>query len=163
MKIAIVEDSGFTNKEFREIFRKKAESFAGCEIVYLPGGKDFPTDINGALKKIAADILITTDLQGFEKCTLTDNIAYNLADCRQIHLLLHEHPDNEHFLAKQLSISMFFYCRGDDYYEFLRNTYPEIPYLKSIPEWDMGTEGGAARADALFAIVTEVAGECGIC
>ena len=47
-------------------------------------------DVCGKVKKEAPDLLITTNLWGFEQCTLTDNLALNLLNCKQIHLLLHK-------------------------------------------------------------------------
>ena len=43
--------------------------------------------LSDTLKSEAVDLLVTYNLAGFELCTLTDGLAYNLVDCRQIHLL----------------------------------------------------------------------------
>ena len=64
------------------------------------------------IKKSEADLFINFNLAGFEQSTLTDGIAYNLLNCKQIHILLKDHLPHEKYLAKQLSISMFFYCAG---------------------------------------------------
>ena len=33
------------------------------------------------------DLLVSYNLAGFEKCTLTDSLLYNLMDCRQFHII----------------------------------------------------------------------------
>lgn len=116
------------------------------------------------LQTLAPDILVTTDLLGFEQCTLTESISYNLLNCKQIHLLLREKLANEKYLEKQLSMAMFFYCAGDSYYKLLRIKYPDMPWLKSIPGWQIGEDACAAErnAEILCEILEEVSAECGI-
>ena len=100
-------------------------------------------------KMEAKDLLVTFNLSGFEQQTLTGGIFYNLLDCKQIHILLEEHLPCEEKLSLPLSISMFFFCKGQAYYEYLLNTYPDIPYMGKIDEWD--DEG-----DTLVNIYTKV-------
>ena len=103
----------------------------------------------------AEDLLVTFNLSGFEQQTLTGGISYNLLNCKQIHILLDNNLPCEEKLALPLSISMFFFCRGQDYYKYLQNTYPEMPFLQMIDEWD---DEGSALAD----IITNVASLCHI-
>lgn len=81
------------------------------------------------LHELRPDMLVTVNLAGFELTTLCKGIFYNTLNCKSLHLLTERHLKNEYLLAKQLSISMFFYCQGEHYYTYLKNTYPDIPYL----------------------------------
>lgn len=114
------------------------------------------------VKSFCPELLITTDLPGFELCTLTDNISYNLLDCKQIHLLIHENLPNEKYLGKQLSIAMFFYCAGNPYYKYLCKMYPDIPYLKELPDWQFEINERAVNrnAESLYTVFREVLQEC---
>lgn len=110
------------------------------------------------IRKSEADLFINFDLAGFEQSTLTDGIAYNLLDCKQIHILLKNRLPHEKYLAKQLSISMFFYCADREYFQYLQGKYPDLPYLKMIEGWKReGEENSTERCvQALYAIVREV-------
>ena len=112
MKILILSEHPINNIEGMKYFLDKLTQEDKAEITclqYIPvGGRDIISEI----KARRPDVLITVDLVGFEQRTLTDNISYNLLDCKQLHLLLHENPRNESYLAGQLSIAMFFYCEG---------------------------------------------------
>ena len=103
----------------------------------------------------AEDLLVTFNLSGFEQQTLAGGISYNLLNCKQIHILLDQNLPCEEKLALPLSISMFFFCQGQDYYEYLQSTYPEMPFLRKMDEWD---KEGNALAD----IITDVARLCHI-
>jgi DNA polymerase elongation subunit (family B) len=59
------------------------------------------------IKTIEPDILVTYNMAGFEFSTLTDGIAYNLIDCRQIHFLINDSIPNLHILENNLSLNMF--------------------------------------------------------
>lgn len=115
-------------------------------------------DIIQEIKALHPDLLITVDLPGFERCTLTDNIAYNLLSCKQLHLLLHRNLPNESYLGRPLNIAMFFYCAGDAYYDYLTQQYPDMPYLQKLPDWRDGTDRQAeeSNAQALYAAFEEV-------
>ena len=115
-----------------------------------------------SIKEINPDIMISFDLTGFEQCTLTGGIAYNLLNCKQIHILRNEQLPNEKYLAGQLSISMFFYCVSTVYYEYLSLRYPEIPYLREIEGWNEVREvvGDANNAHVLANMIIEVAQKC---
>ena len=110
------------------------------------------------IKKSDADLFINFNLAGFEQSTLTDGIAYNLLDCKQIHILLEDHLPQEKYLAKQISISMFFYCMDAEYYCYLQEKYPDIPYLKVAESWEKGGKENRSEnyADALYCMIREV-------
>lgn len=111
------------------------------------------------IKKVQADIVVNFNLAGFELCTLTEGIAYNLLNSKQIHILLQDRLSNESFLSKQLSISMFFYCTDFQYYQHLSEKYPDMPYLKCIRDWD--AEGDRLKnAGILCNIIRDVAEIC---
>lgn len=116
------------------------------------------------IKKSGADLFVNFDLDGFGQSTLTDGIAYNLLDCKQIHILLKNSSPEERYLAKQLSISMFFYCADSGYCRYLQDKYPDIPYLKAIGEWKREGEENCLsdNADTLCAIMHEVSKICHI-
>ena len=139
-----------------EEFQKKLSHENKVEVTclqYTPGER---RDIVGEIRALHPDLLITVDLAGFEQCTLTDNISYNLLDCKQLHLLLHENLPNEPHLKGQLSIAMFFYCAGDAYYDELIRKYPNMPYLKKLPDWQDKT------AETLYEAFQEVLRECAV-
>lgn len=110
------------------------------------------------------DLLLTLDLSGFEQSTLTGGLAYNLLNCKQIHLLLRDNLPEESCLSKQLSIAMFFYCAGTEYYKRLWDTYPDIPYLKQLKNWNLENTPTAVNKNAgiLCNVILEVAQICRI-
>lgn len=61
----------------------------------------------GILKEIEPDLLVTYNLAGFELCTLTDSLSYNLLDCRQFHFVDRDGCPNNKYLAKERSINLF--------------------------------------------------------
>ncbi len=61
---------------------------------------------------------------------------------------------NEKCLSKQLSLSMFFYCAGSQNEKYLRENYPDIPYLRSLDE------AASSMEVALKTAVDEVLVEC---
>lgn len=123
-----------------------------------------PQDLISEIKARRPDLLVTTDLAGFEQCTLADNVSYNLLDCKQLHLLLHRNLPNEPYLKGQLSISMFFFCAGDAYCDELARRYPRLPWLKKLPGWQEETDRQAreSNADSLYEAFREVLQECGL-
>ena len=153
MKIAVVSNQNKENISGFEHFIKMLEQEYILEISYILSAPKKKKDIISEVKALHPDLLITVDLAGFEQCTLTDNISYNLLDCKQLHLLFHENLPNEQYLNKQLSIAMFFYCMGNTYYEYLRKQYPNLPYLKILSDQHSET--------ALFAAFQETLRECG--
>lgn len=147
-------------EEFLSRLTQEGNTEVSCQ-QYTSGGQ---RDTFGEIKSLQPDLLITVDLPGFEQSTLTDNIAYNLLTCKQLHLLLHRDLPNELYLDRPLNFAMFFYCVGDDYYDYLLKRYPELPYLKKLPGWQTGTDTqmGADRqvkegnAQALYEAYREV-------
>lgn len=111
-----------------------------------------------------ADLVITINLSGFEFTTLTGGISYNLWNTKFVHFLIKRNLQNEQVLEKPLSISMFFYCLGKEYKEYLQKNYPNIPYLEEITGWDKGTDRKAAKSNAekMAAAIYETAQKCNL-
>ncbi len=164
MKIVIVAGQGTAFEKHRGIFQKKLEQCPGGDIVWLFRKKEQPGNFMTGLQELAPDLLVTVDLLGFEQRTLTDNLSYNIMDCKQVHLLLGKPAAGESCLRRQLSIAMFFYCVGDAYYRYLKEQYPHLPYLKQIQGWQMGEDERAAEknSETVSAILREVIAECGM-
>ena len=121
------------------------------QFVTCDSEKDYPHEL---LSKESFDLIITFDLAGFEQTTLMGGISYNLVNSKFVNFLLHENLKNEKCLSKQLSLSMFFYCAGEEYAAYLREHYPDIPYLKALQ--GVKETGEAAMRSA----VEEVLAEC---
>ena len=113
------------------------------------------------LKQSSPELIVTFNLAGFDISTLTDGLSYNLVDSKFVHFLLHENLPNEKYLSKQLSISMFFYCVGNEYRDYLLKTYPEMPWLKELTGWNIEeTQNMESNAACIVAAIEEVMGEC---
>ena len=67
--------------------------------------------LSDTLKAMEIDLLVTYNLAGFELCTLTDGLAYNLVDCRQLHIIEKSGIPGEKYLNKEKSINMFLWDR----------------------------------------------------
>ncbi len=162
MKIAVISEQNAESMGGFERFIEILGKNGNMEIVRILYESGKRRDIIGEVKALHPEILITADLPGFEQCTLTDNISYNLLDCKQMHLLFRERLPNERYLKKQLSIAMFFYCAGNRYYEYLRRQYPDIPYLKTLPDWQAGADEEIMdeNAEVLCGAFQEVLREC---
>lgn len=93
---------------------------------------DKERDLIQEIKKASPRILVTDNLAGFDRSTLTDNVAYNLLGGIQIHFLEHEMLWEEKFLMKPLSLSMFFFC-NEDCYDYYHSKFPELPYISKVP------------------------------
>ncbi|MBQ9333001.1 MAG: hypothetical protein IJS12_01550 [Lachnospiraceae bacterium] len=114
-------------KEIKEALECRGHAYAG--IYRAPG------DVRNIMKEIreyAPDLMITEDLEGFEMCTLTDAVSYNLIHCRQLHLLLSGDLTNERYLARQLSLLMTFVCPDTDRATALKDKYPDIPEITTM-------------------------------
>lgn len=61
----------------------------------------------GRLMETAPDLLVSYNLAGFELCTLTDSLSYNLLDFRQIHFVDRDDCPNKKYLEKERSINIF--------------------------------------------------------
>lgn len=112
--------------------------------------KDYPHEL---LSKESFDLIITFDLAGFEQTTLMGGISYNLVNSKFVNFLLHENLQNEKYLSKQLSLSMFFYCADRKYETYLREHYPDIPYLKTLQGSEETVEN--AMRSAVEKVLTE--------
>ncbi len=155
MKIAIISTQPITFIPGLQQFRDELSQESAHEIVCLQYAPGEPRDLIGEIRAFHPELLITIDLAGFEQCTLTDNISYNLLDCKQLHLLLHENLPNEPYLSGQLSIAMFFYCAGDSYCDKLMAKYPHLPWLGRFP-------GGKPGEFPFNEVFLEVLRECGL-
>lgn len=162
MKVVIVAKEQSIFEKYSELFKEEIEQSLECQVTYLFQNGRGRGKMIGAIQNASPDILLTVDLEGFEQCTLTDNISYNLLNCKQIHLLLHEGLENEKYLSRQLSIAMFFFCAGDAYFSYLESTYSQLPYLKEIAGWKPAMDKDSAKADAkaLCSVLKEVRKEC---
>ncbi len=94
-----------------------------------------PGDRRNLMEEIrgySPELLMTEDLEGFEMCTLTDAVSYNLLHCRQLHFLMSGKPENEKYLGKQLSLLMTFVCKDPGAAAGYLGKYPDIPEIVSI-------------------------------
>lgn len=116
------------------------------------------------IQSLEADLVITINLSGFEFTTLTGGISYNLWNAKFVHFLLKRSLKNEIILQKPLSISMFFYCAGKEYKEYLLKKYPEIPYLEELSEWEDNADEEAVLRNAgrMAYAVYKTAGKCSL-
>lgn len=158
MKIVIITEQPINNICGMEEFQRKLTEEKKAEVLCLRYTAQKADDIFREIKSQDPQLLITVDLPGFEQCTLTDNVAYNLLKCKQLHLLLHDNLSNEPYLAKPLNISMFFYCVSEACRERLARRYPDLPYLKVLEGWQSGDESLVREHNArvLYAIYEEV-------
>ncbi len=114
-------------KEIKEALESQGHACAG--IYRAPGDE---RNIMKEIREYEPDLMITEDLEGFEMCTLTDAVSYNLIHCRQLHLLLSKDLSNEHYLAKQLSLLMTFVCPDPGRAAALTDKYPDIPEITTV-------------------------------
>lgn len=163
MKIVFLQEQSDYSSSFLTEFQRILCRNQNHSLIVVQYDSRKERDVCGKVKKEAPDLLITTNLWGFEQCTLTDNLAFNLLDCKQIHLLLHQNNVNESCLKNQLSISMFFYCLEADYDYFLQN-YSNLPYIKAMDGWLVGDNLDVKKTNAeiLYGIVCEVQRVCEI-
>ena len=97
-------------EDMGESLRRQLESLKNsCEpdMIFIDTRSTIRNTLINQIKTIAPDILVTYNLAGFEFGTLTDGIAYNLIDCRQIHFLISDNIPNLQALKKNLSLNMF--------------------------------------------------------
>lgn len=141
------------NNQYAKDLQKSLSPRYDIQRLEIAHQRDFPHELLGTEH---FDLIITFDLVGFEQTTLMDGILYNLVSSKFLNFMLRKNLANEKFLSRQLSISMFFYCRGEDYGKYLRDNYPEILYLKVVPE----DEFFRKEAETLTAAVEEVLAEC---
>lgn len=96
------------------------------------------------IKKFEPDILFTYNLAGFELCTMTDAVCFNLLDCKQLHWIEKKGCINEIYLKKVLSIAMFFATEDKELHKYLEENYEMLPRLY-LSEGD-NTETNSAKA-----------------
>lgn len=160
MKILIAHPFSGTRKKTVELLQEKLrQQYRGADIVMWKADKPASRE---DIKKAEADLFVDFNLWGFEQGTLTGSIAYNLLDCKQIHILLDDRLPNERELEKQLSIAMFFYCTDALYCRRLSERYPELPYVKEAEDWkrEETEEDAEHNAGVLCGIVKEVLQMC---
>lgn len=164
MKVLFIQKSANEYFPGQRQFMEGLSQEKNVEISCLTWPSPKQGDLISEIKSRCPDLLITTDLAGFEQCTLAANISYNLLDCKQIHLLLHENLPNEPYLKGQLSIAMFFYCVGGVYCDYLTHKYPHLPWLKKLSDWQDGIDQQAQESnkEALDVVFREVLQKCGL-
>ena len=115
------------NKELTEALEGAGHKVTG---IFRASGdeKNIMADIHAA----CPELLMTEDLEGFEMCTLTDAVSYNLVHCRQLHFLFSERLKNEKYLSKQLSLVMTFVCSDTDRADDMLSRYPDIPEVVPV-------------------------------
>lgn len=123
--VAVAPKQGHFWKKQDDMAAKAAE--AGDEITFIFRDKGSLKNVMADIRNASPDILITEDLEGFEMCTLTDAVSYNLIHCRQFHFLFSDHPENEKYLAKQLSLVMTFVCMDAANSDRISEMYPDLP------------------------------------
>ncbi len=141
MKIVLVGHKGGAldqaQNRIKEVFPEEELTF-----LFRSGEEHIFREIQAA----QPDLLITEDLEGFEMSTLTDAVTYNLLHCRQLHLLLRDpaslpaYADGRRpadLLSRQLSLVMFFYVRGAEVLQRLKEQAPDLPYADLLPEGDV--------------------------
>ena len=84
------------------------KSNCDVQVLFADTSHDKRTTVITQIKEAGPDILVTYNLAGYEFSTLTDGIAYNLIDCRQIHFICKERISENIYLNRNLSINMFF-------------------------------------------------------
>lgn len=120
------------NQDNRDIASTLIKLYPDCKIQKIDWGSHLNSSILNKINAFCPWLLITVNLAGFELLTLRKGILYNLLDCKSLHIMTQPRLINECLLGKPLSISMFFFCVGENYCAYLRKTYPDIPFLKVI-------------------------------
>ncbi len=127
--------TGLLYKEQKKISEMLTDACHTCTGIYRAPGDT--RNIMKEIREFEPELMITEDLEGFEMCTLTDAVSYNLIHCRQLHLLSSDPLSNERYLSKQLSLLMTFVCPNPDRAALLMDKYPDIPEittLENVPE-----------------------------
>ena len=154
MKAVIVAEEVCVAERLTEKLIERFENKVSFGVVSLQG------DLIGKIKEKSPELLLTVDLSGFNRVTLTDNIAYNLFDCKQLHIICSEDLQNEKVLETPLSIAMFFACSNAEQCDKLRECYPHIPWLTCMKDWSTkeeicSNENVAAIVEMLEIVMTE--------
>ena len=159
MKLILLASETENKELLRELKRILSANPQNTIEQYTLGSENLQRIQNGG-----ADLVITINLSGFEFTTLTGGISYNLWNTKFVHFLLKRNLKNEPILEKPLSISMFFYCLGKEYKEYLQKKYPNLPYLDEITGWEKGTDRKSVRSNAekMAAVICETAHKCNL-
>lgn len=129
MNAVIVAEDARVAEELAEKLDERFENKVSFCVIPLQG------DLIGTIKEKNPELLLTVNLAGFDRVTLTDNIAYNLLDCKQLHVIIDDNLKNEKELEKLLSIAMFFVCSHQKQCESLKGRYPHIPWIECMEGW----------------------------
>lgn len=158
-KIILLVDKTANKELLQELRKILSVCFRSCVEQYVLLPSDLPR-----IQSVGADLVITINLSGFEFSTLTGGISYNLWNTKFVHFLLNQNLPNEKYLNKPISISMFFYCLGKGYKEYLQQKYPEIPYLEEIVSWekDPFRKSEMANAKEIAYLIYKIAGKCNL-
>ena len=143
MKIAIVDYENHDIAELKgELTDRLLKEYGVKEIEFNILGENIKERpyLFGKLKEYSADFLITFNLAGFELCTLTDAVSYNLLDCKQLHWIEKKGCVNEKFLNKILSIVMFFATEDEDTKKYILENYESIPRMYLVNDKDSTNE-----------------------
>lgn len=155
MNAVIVAEDAYVAEKLAERLNDLFENRVKFSEVPLQG------DLIGNIKEKNPELLLTVNLAGFDRVTLTDNIAYNLLNCKQVHVISGGILQNEKTLEKALSIAMFFCCSEREQCEELKERYPHIPWMACMEEWSPAEEFCSDKNVAEIAKVLEtVIKEC---
>lgn len=78
-----------------------------AEVIYIQSELDKTKLLTDRIKAENANLVVTYDLAGFEETTLTDGIAYNLLNVRQINFVHEGYEKSPVLIGKNISINMF--------------------------------------------------------
>jgi len=134
MNAVIVVEDARVAEELAEKLDERFENKVSFCVIPLQG------DLIGTIKEKNPELLLTVDLAGFDRVTLADNIAYNLLNCKQVHVICGKTLQNEKALEKALSIAMFFACSSAEQCGQLKERYPHIPWMKCMEYWSTQEE-----------------------
>ncbi len=134
MNAVIVAEDARVAEELAEKLDERFENKVSFCVIPLQG------DLIGTIKEKNPELLLTVNLAGFDRVTLTDNIAYNLLDCKQLHVIIDDNLKNEKELEKLLSIAMFFACSSAEQCGQLKERYPHIPWMKCMEDWSLAED-----------------------
>lgn len=105
--------------------------------------------------------IIVHNLIGFEQTTLTGGIFYNILNSKIINILSESNLENEKYLFKQISISMFFIFLDQNYCEYISEKYPHIPYIKEVPS-HVTNDTEMENETNILAAIAEIIKECSL-
>lgn len=103
----VLEDMGSRlHQKLSNLFNDKNK----CNIIFADtSDSDKRNLLESYIAEQKPDLLVSYNLAGFELCTLTDSLLYNLMDCRQFHFIKKKGLPNEKYLEKLRSINLFIF------------------------------------------------------